>query len=74
MSKTYARCPRCRKFASLALVTVYVPPGTIKTARLCDNCERIVKGIGRGLKNLITKGTSNAGPDKSNVQSTESAV
>ncbi len=50
MAKTYSRCERCRRFASLAVVLVYRPPGKMKTARLCAGCEEIVDKIGRALK------------------------
>ncbi len=50
MAKIYSRCERCRHFRSLAVVLVYVPPGTMRTARLCEQCEAIVGKIGRGLK------------------------
>ncbi len=59
MAKIYSRCERCRRFRSLAPVLVYVPPGTMKTARLCADCEAIVGKIGRGLKREITKSDLN---------------
>lgn len=55
VSKIYSRCERCRRFRSLAVVLVYVPPGTMKTCRLCAECETVVGKIGRGLKREIVK-------------------
>jgi len=74
MAKIHSRCERCKRFASLANVTVYVPPGTLKVARVCAGCESIVRNLNGKLRQMVTKGELCASVQKSDVRSTGSAL
>ncbi len=56
MAATHGRCDRCPRISSLLTLTLlYVPPGMMRTVRLCAECWRVEKRRQANLKREVNK-------------------